>query len=72
MNEIESSITNALAGKIFNKLKHSNSGEIPYKDHRVRFEAGPRNGRDDPREATVEVVDQEGYRVELYNLEFEE
>lgn len=72
MNEIESSITNALAGKIFNKLKNSDYGEISFKNHKVRFEAGPRNENHEPQEATVEVIDQEGYRVELYNLEFEE
>ena len=27
--------------------------------------------KNEPLAATVEVIDQEGYRVELYNLEFE-
>ncbi len=71
MEKAEKAITNALAGEIFNKLKDSEYGEIPYKDHRVLFEAGKRNDSNEPKEATVEVVDQEGYRVELYNLEFE-
>jgi hypothetical protein len=71
MEKTEKAITNALAGEIFNKLKDSEYGEISYKDHRVLFEAGERNAQNEPREATVEVVDQEGYRVELYNLEFE-
>ncbi len=70
MEKTEEAITNALAGEIFSKLKDSEYGEIPFKDHRVLFEAGERNEKNEPREATVEVVDQEGYRVELYNLEF--
>jgi hypothetical protein len=70
--ETEKAITNALAGEIFNKLKDCEYGEIPYKNHRVLFEAGPRNQSNEPTEATVEVVDQEGYRVELYNLEFKD
>lgn len=71
MNKTEDGITHALAGKIFNKLKDNEYGEIPYKDHRVLFEAGKRDEKNEPKEATVEVVDQEGYRVELYNLEFD-
>ncbi|MFP4016902.1 MAG: hypothetical protein ACLFUI_07695 [Halanaerobiales bacterium] len=71
MKDTEKAITHALAGQIFNKLKDSEYGEIPYKGHRVLFESGKRNEKREPREATVEVVDQEGYRVELYNLEFE-
>ena len=71
LKETENAITHALAGEIFNKLKDNEYGEIPYKGHRVLFESGPRNEDQIPREATVEIVDQEGYRVELYNLEFE-
>lgn len=71
LKETENAITHALAGEIFNKLKDSEYGEIPYKGHRVLFESGSRNKNHDPTEATVEIVDQEGYRVELYNLEFE-
>lgn len=70
MKDTEKAITHALAGEIFNKLKDSEYGEIPYKDHRILFESGPRNNKNEPSGATVEVVDQEGYRVELYNLEF--
>ncbi|MFW6264982.1 MAG: hypothetical protein ACOC3B_02640, partial [Bacillota bacterium] len=69
MKKTEEAITHALAGEIFSKLKDSEYGEIPFKDHRVLFESGPRNENNEPQEATVEVVDQEGYRVELYNLE---
>lgn len=72
MKKTEKVITHALAGEIFNKLKDSEYGEIPFKDHRVLFESGPRNEKNQPIEATVEVVDQEGYRVELYNLEFDQ
>lgn len=71
MNITEEAITNELASEIFNHLKEKNYGEIPFKDHRVLFESGTRNEKNEPREATVEVVDQEGYRVELYNLEFD-
>ncbi len=71
MEESEKAITHALAGEIFNKLKDSEYGEIPYKGHRVLFESRTRSEDQNPREATIEVVDQEGYRVELYNLEFE-
>lgn len=71
MKDTEKAITHALAGQIFSKLRDSEYGEIPYKGHRVLFESGKRNEKHEPREATVEVVDQEGYRVELYNLEFE-
>ena len=70
LKEAEKAITHALAGEIFNKLKDCEYGEIPFKEHRVLFESGPRNHKNEPEEATVEVVDQEGYRVELYNLEF--
>jgi hypothetical protein len=70
LKEIEKVITHALAGEIFNKLKDSEFGEIPFQDHRVLFESGPRNEKNEPLAATVEVVDQEGYRVQLYNLEF--
>ena len=72
MKKTEEAITHALASEIFNKLKDSEYGEIPYRDHRVLFESGSRNGKNEPQEATVEVVDQEGYRVELYNLEFDD
>ncbi|MEJ6949721.1 hypothetical protein [Natronospora cellulosivora (SeqCode)] len=71
MKKTEEAITHALAGEIFSKLKDNEYGEIPFKDHRVLFESGTRNENNEPQEATVEVVDQEGYRVELYNLEFE-
>ncbi|MFW5991999.1 MAG: hypothetical protein ACOCQN_02270 [Halanaerobiaceae bacterium] len=71
MNKTEEAITHALAGKIFNRLKDTEYGEIPYKDYRVLFEAGPRNKNNEPEKATVEVVDREGYRIELYNLEFD-
>lgn len=71
MNKIEDAITHALAGQIYNELKGKEYGEIPYKEHRVLFEAGPRDDNNSPLEATVELVDQEGYRVELYNLEFD-
>lgn len=71
MQETEKAITHALAGEIFSKLKDTEYGEIPYKNHRVLFESGPRNKDNEPTGATVEVVDEEGYRVELYNLEFE-
>ncbi|MFW6022795.1 MAG: hypothetical protein ACOCQW_04690 [Halanaerobiaceae bacterium] len=71
MDKTEKAITHALAGEIFSKLKDSEYGEIPFKDHRLLFESGLRNEKDEPLEATVEIVDQEGYRVELYNLEFE-
>jgi len=71
LKKIEKAITHALAGEIFSKLKDSEYGEISFKDHRVLFEAGPRNEKNEPLAATVEVIDQEGYRVELYNLEFE-
>ncbi|NLM96626.1 MAG: hypothetical protein GX175_03250 [Halanaerobiaceae bacterium] len=71
MKEAERAITHALAGEIFNKLKDSEYGEISFKGHRVLFESGPRNQNNEPEEATVEVIDQEGYRIGLYNLEFE-
>lgn len=71
MEKTEKVITHALAGEIFNKLKDSEYGEIPYRGHRVLFESRTRSEDQNPREATIEVVDQEGYRVELYNLEFE-
>ncbi len=71
MEESEKAITYALAGEIFSKLKDSEYGEIPYRGHRVLFESRTRSEDQNPREATIEVVDQEGYRVELYNLEFE-
>ncbi|MFW6035967.1 MAG: hypothetical protein ACOCRZ_06905 [Halothermotrichaceae bacterium] len=71
MNEAEDAITKALAGQIYNKLQDSEYGEIPYQEHRVLFEAGKRDSYNRPVEATVEVVDQEGYRVDLYNLEFD-
>ncbi len=71
MEETEKAITHALAGEIFSRLQDSEYGEIPYKGHRVLFESRKRSHDQNPREATIEVVDEEGYRVELYNLEFE-
>ena len=56
MKKIEKAITHALAGEIFNRLKDSEYGEIPFKDHRVLFEAGPRNEKNEPLAATVEVI----------------
>lgn len=70
MDITEEAITHALASEIFNKLKDAEYGEMPYRGHRVLFEAGKRRKNNEPSEATVEVVDQEGYRVELYNMEF--
>ena len=51
MKEAEKAITHALAGEIFNKLKDCEYGEIPFKDHRVLFESGPRNQKNEPEEA---------------------
>lgn len=70
MKQIKTAITNALAGKIYQQLIKKDYGEFPYKNHRVLFETGARGEDNSPREATVEVVDQEGYTLELYNLEF--
>ena len=71
MDDTEFAITNALAGKIYNKLKDDDSGKLSYKDHKILFEAGFRDDNNIPGEATVEVRDVEGYRIGRYNLQFE-
>ncbi len=72
MNVTESTITGKLGKKIHRQLKYNNSGTLPFGDYKVKFELTDQTRNKNPREVKVEVYDQEGYRVEMYNLDFNE
>lgn len=71
MEQEDGFLTNALAGEIYQKLKDSDSGEMPYKNYRILFQAGFRDENNLLRDASVEVIEEEGDGYRVYNLIFE-
>ena len=72
-------LNKAVLGEIYGKLKKSDFGVLSYKEHKIYYEAGPRNQKNIPGQATVEIRKKDRYNenwnktsgVERFNLKFE-
>ena len=63
-------ITSDLAKRIYLDLKKGENGEIPYRDITVGYHLKSRKDNNLPEQVKLDIIDEEGYRVDIYQLKY--